>query len=299
MRSDGRAGVVWHTQGSGKSMEMELYANQVLTHPSLGNPTIVVLTDRTDLDDQLYDTFQASELLPEKPLQVATREELRAELANKRMGGIVFTTLQKFGRTKDERESGAAHPLLSDRRNIIVIVDEAHRSHYDDLNGYARHLRDALPYATMIAFTGTPISAADRNTARRVRRVHRRLRPDPGRRGRRDGAGVLREPADPARPAHGHGPRGHRRAGRRGDPGLDDSERERVQQRVAAMKPLYGAPAGSASSARTSSSTGRPVGRDAQVHRRSRQGHDRLRHPGHLRPPVRANYRYKAGLALQ
>ena len=161
VRSDGRAGVVWHTQGSGKSMEMELYANQVLTHPSLGNPTIVVLTDRTDLDDQLYDTFDASDLLPEKPLQVATRDELRAELANRRMGGILFTTLQKFGRTKEERENGLPHPLLSDRRNIIVIVDEAHRSHYDDLDGYARHLRDALPHATFIAFTGTPISKAE------------------------------------------------------------------------------------------------------------------------------------------
>ena len=139
-------------------MEMELYANQILIHPSLGNPTIVVLTDRTDLDDQLYDTFQASDLLPEKPLQAGTREELRAELANRRMGGIIFTTLQKFGRTKEERENGWPHPRLSDRRNVIVIVDEAHRSHYDDLNGYARHLRDALPHATFIAFTGTPIS---------------------------------------------------------------------------------------------------------------------------------------------
>ena len=164
VRSHGQAGVVWHTQGSGKSMEMELYAHQVMTHPSLGNPTIVVLTDRTDLDDQLFGTFLASELLPEEPLQVATRDELRTVLANKRTGGIVFTTLQKFGRTKGERDSGAAHPLLSDRRNIIVIVDEAHRSHYDDLDGYARHLRDALPHATMIAFTGTPLSLADRNT---------------------------------------------------------------------------------------------------------------------------------------
>ena len=164
VRSNGHAGVVWHTQGSGKSMEMELYANQVLRHRSLGNPTIVVLTDRTDLDDQLYGTFEASELLPEAPLQVLTRDQLREELASRRSGGILFTTLQKFGRTKEERESGRAHPLLSDRRNIIVIVDEAHRSHYDDLNGYARHLRDALPYATMIAFTGTPVSEAERNT---------------------------------------------------------------------------------------------------------------------------------------
>ena len=164
VRSNGHAGVVWHTQGSGKSMEMELYANQVLRHRSLGNPTIVVLTDRTDLDDQLYGTFEASELLPEAPLQVMTRDQLRDELAGRRNGGILFTTLQKFGRTKEERESGRQHPLLSDRRNIIVIVDEAHRSHYDDLNGYARHLRDALPHATMIAFTGTPISGAERNT---------------------------------------------------------------------------------------------------------------------------------------
>src|SRR5229473_75319 len=164
VRSDGHAGVVWHTQGSGKSLEMELYANQVLTHPSLGNPTIVVLTDRTDLDDQLYDTFEASELLPDKPHQVATRDELRTELASRQSGGIIFTTLQKFGRTKAERDAGESHPLLSDRRNIIVIVDEAYRSHYDDLNGYARHLRDALPHATMIAFTGTPISTAERDT---------------------------------------------------------------------------------------------------------------------------------------
>ena len=104
-------------------------------------------------------TFEASDLLPEKPVQVATRDELRAELANRRMGGIIFTTLQKFGRTKDERENGLPHPRLSDRRNVIVIVDEAHRSHYDDLDGYARHLRDALPHATFIAFTGTPISS--------------------------------------------------------------------------------------------------------------------------------------------
>jgi type I restriction enzyme, R subunit len=242
VRSHGQAGVVWHTQGSGKSMEMELYANQVLIHPSLGNPTLVVLTDRTDLDDQLYETFFASELLPEKPLQVVTRNDLRTVLANKTVGGIVFTTLQKFGKTKEERESGAAHPLLSDRRNIIVIVDEAHRSHYDDLDGYARHLRDALPHATMIAFTGTPIALADKNTrdvfgeyidvydlTRAVRDgatvpvyYESRLIPldlpadvDPD---------VIDERADEA------------------TAGLDDSERERIHQAVMAMNALYGAP---------------------------------------------------------
>lgn len=164
-RSHGQAGVVWHTQGAGKSEEMVETAAQVSRHPALNNPTIVVITDRNDLDDQLYDTFQDSQtLLGQAPRQVATREELRTELANNRVGGIYFTTLQKFGRTKEERDAGQDHPRLSDRRNIVVIVDEAHRSHYDNLDGYARHLRDALPYATFIAFTGTPITRAEANT---------------------------------------------------------------------------------------------------------------------------------------
>ncbi|QXW00777.1 type I restriction endonuclease subunit R [Rhodococcus globerulus] len=164
VESDGKAGVVWHTQGSGKSMEMELYANLVIRHPKLANPTIVVITDRTELDGQLFETFARSQLLPEQPQQVRKREELRGELSGRKTGGIYFTTLQKFGKTKAERESGESHPLLSARRNIIVMVDEAHRSHYDNLDGYARHLRDALPHATLIAFTGTPISFADRDT---------------------------------------------------------------------------------------------------------------------------------------
>jgi type I restriction enzyme, R subunit len=242
VRSNGHAGVVWHTQGSGKSMEMELYANQVMRHRSLGNPTIVVLTDRTDLDDQLFGTFEASELLPEAPVQVMTRDQLREELANWRHGGILFTTLQKFGRTKEEKESGRPHPLLSDRRNIIAIVDEAHRSHYDDLNGYARHLRDALPYATMIAFTGTPVSEAERNTrdvfgdyidiydlTRAVddeatvpvyyepRLIPVNLPDDVN-------AELIDERVDEA------------------TAGLDDSERERIQQTVAVMNAVYGAP---------------------------------------------------------
>ncbi|MGW4017753.1 type I restriction endonuclease subunit R [Rhodococcus ruber] len=162
--SEGKAGVVWHTQGSGKSMEMELYANQVIRHPRLANPTVVVITDRNELDGQLYETFLRSQLLPEKPRQIRRRDELRQELSGRTTGGIYFTTLQKFGRSRDERESGHSHPLLSARRNIIVIVDEAHRSHYDNLDGYARHLRDALPHATLIAFTGTPVSFEDRDT---------------------------------------------------------------------------------------------------------------------------------------
>jgi type I restriction enzyme R subunit len=164
VESNGKAGVVWHTQGSGKSMEMELYTNLVSRHPKLKNPTVVVITDRNELDGQLYETFAASLLLPEKPRQIRRRSELRDELTNRTTGGIYFTTLQKFGRSDAEKDSGAEHPLLSDRRNIIVVVDEAHRSHYDDLDGYARHLRDALPHATLIAFTGTPISFDDRDT---------------------------------------------------------------------------------------------------------------------------------------
>ena len=164
VRSNGKAGVVWHTQGSGKSMEMELYTAAVMRHPVLKNPTIIVITDRTELDGQLYSSFARSDLLPDSPQQVATRADLRAELSGRGTGGIYFTTLQKFALSKEEKESGAEHPTLSDRRNIIVIVDEAHRSHYDDLDGYARHLHDALPNATFIAFTGTPISFEDRNT---------------------------------------------------------------------------------------------------------------------------------------
>ena len=164
VESNGKAGVVWHTQGSGKSMEMELFANLVSRHPKLLNPTIVLITDRNELDGQLYETFDQSLLLGEKPKQIRRRSELRDELSNRTTGGIYFTTLQKFGLSKDERDAGAGHPLLSDRRNIIVIVDEAHRSHYDDLDGYAWHLKKALPHATLIAFTGTPISFEDRNT---------------------------------------------------------------------------------------------------------------------------------------
>jgi len=242
VRSNGHAGVVWHTQGSGKSMEMELYANQVLRHRSLGNPTIVVLTDRTDLDDQLYGTFEASELLPEAPVQVMTRDQLRAELASRRSGGILFTTLQKFGRTKEEKEAGRPHPLLSGRRNIIVIVDEAHRSHYDDLNGYARHLRDALPHATMIAFTGTPVSEAERNTRQvfgdyiDVYDLTRAVDDEAT-------VPVYYEPRlIPVELPEDVDPELIDERADEATTGLDDSERERIQQAVAVMNAVYGAP---------------------------------------------------------
>ncbi|GLW08731.1 DEAD/DEAH box helicase [Microtetraspora sp. NBRC 13810] len=242
VRSHGMAGVIWHTQGSGKSLEMELYAAQAMRHPSLGNPTIVVLTDRTELDDQLFDGFVASELLPEKPRQVTTREELRTELSNRTTGGIYFTTLQKFGRTKEEKDRGDRHPVLSERRNIIVIVDEAHRSHYDNLRGYARHLRDALPYATMIAFTGTPISDTDRDTRKvfgdyiDVYDLTRAVD---------DGATVpvyYQSRHIPLSLAEGVDAENLDEEADRVTTGLDDAERERIQQAVAAMNVMYGAP---------------------------------------------------------
>jgi type I restriction enzyme R subunit len=164
VETNGKAGVVWHTQGSGKSMEMELYVNLVTRHPKLKNPTVIVVTDRNELDGQLFRTFDRSLLLAEKPVQVRERAQLRDELSQRVTGGIYFTTLQKFGLSEAEKKAGIQHPLLTDRRNVIVVVDEAHRSHYDDLDGYARHLRDALPNAALIAFTGTPISFAERDT---------------------------------------------------------------------------------------------------------------------------------------
>jgi type I restriction enzyme R subunit len=168
VEGDGRAGVVWHTQGSGKSLEMEWYAGKIMRHPAMENPTIVVLTDRNDLDDQLFDdTFAASRPgapLPESPVQAGTRDELKSLLDRRQSGGIVFSTIQKFGLSKDERDAGVSFPTLSERTNIVVMVDEAHRSNYDFIDGFARHLRDGLPNATYIGFTGTPIEAKDKST---------------------------------------------------------------------------------------------------------------------------------------
>jgi type I restriction enzyme R subunit len=168
VEGDGRAGVVWHTQGSGKSLEMEWYAGKIMRHPAMENPTIVVVTDRNDLDDQLFDdTFAASKPgapLPEPPVQASTREHLKQLLGKRQSGGIIFSTIQKFGLSREEKDAGAAFPTLSDRSNIVVMVDEAHRSNYDFIDGFARHLRDGLPNATFIGFTGTPIEAKDKST---------------------------------------------------------------------------------------------------------------------------------------
>jgi type I restriction enzyme R subunit len=167
---DRRAGVVWHTQGSGKSFSMLFYAARIVRHPAMQNPTLVVLTDRNDLDDQLFGQFQrCADILGQTPVQAASRDHLR-ELLNRASGGVVFTTIQKFMPDK-----GEAMPELSARQNIVVIADEAHRSQYGfggKLNektgaisyGFASNLRDALPNASFIGFTGTPIEQTDANT---------------------------------------------------------------------------------------------------------------------------------------
>ena len=195
-----KGGVVWHTQGSGKSITMTCFAARVMQEPLLENPTIVVITDRNDLDGQLFGVFSlAQDLLRERPTQATTRQQLRTLLGNRPSGGIVFATIQKFMPGEDED----SFPLLSDRSNIVVIADEAHRTQYgfeaklktikprgtSSLStgsgkplantaelapagftidryqvGYAQHLRDALPNATFVAFTGTPVSGDDRDT---------------------------------------------------------------------------------------------------------------------------------------
>lgn len=164
-RGDGRAGVVWHTQGSGKSLEMLFYVGKILREPAMANPTAVLLTDRNDLDDQLFDeVFAPARTLPEQPVQAESRDHVRELLGARASGGIVFSTMQKFGLSKPDRDAGRPFPVLSERRNIVVIADEAHRTQYDLIDGLARNLRDALPNAAFIGFTGTPIEAADRNT---------------------------------------------------------------------------------------------------------------------------------------
>ena len=164
---DGRAGVVWHTQGSGKSFSMTFLAGNLIKDKRLESPTILVITDRNDLDDQLFSTFcSASEFLRQEPIKCDSRADVKQVLEGRKTGGVVFSTIQKF-----EEETG----LLSDRKNIIVMVDEAHRTQYNldgklDINtgeikyGYAKYLREALPNATYIAFTGTPIDNTDKST---------------------------------------------------------------------------------------------------------------------------------------
>ena len=190
---DRRIGVVWHTQGSGKSLTMAFYTGAIIREPAMENPTVVVLTDRNDLDDQLYGTFsRCQDLLRQPPTQAESRADLRNKLSVN-AGGVVFTTIQKFmpptaapstipdasGRGNNMAAPsplpspkgrggvlgpGDTQPELSDRRNIVVIADEAHRSQYDFIDGFAAHMRDALPNASFVGFTGTPIELQDANT---------------------------------------------------------------------------------------------------------------------------------------
>jgi len=167
-----KAGVVWHTQGSGKSISMCCYAGKLLQQPEMNNPTIVVVTDRNDLDGQLFNTFKnARELLRQTPVQAGNRDDLREMLAARQAGGVIFTTVQKFSLLNGEEN----HPVLSTRNNIVVISDEAHRSQYGlkarldtktgrYIYGFAKHMRDAIPNASFIGFTGTPISMEDKDT---------------------------------------------------------------------------------------------------------------------------------------
>lgn len=169
-KGDRRIGVMWHTQGSGKSISMLFYAGKLLAQPELKNPTIVVVTDRNDLDGQLFQTFSSGkDLIKQTPQQVEDRDQLRQLLAQNEVGGVFFTTIQKFALNEEE----SRFPVLNERSNIIVISDEAHRSQYGFTQklhngkfqaGYARHLRDALPNASFIGFTGTPISLEDKDT---------------------------------------------------------------------------------------------------------------------------------------
>ncbi|WP_138381169.1 type I restriction endonuclease subunit R [Luteithermobacter gelatinilyticus] len=168
---DRRIGVIWHTQGSGKSLLMAFYAGQIIAHPAMENPTVVVITDRNDLDDQLFGTFaNCRDLLRQTPQQADSREDLQKVLSRP-SGGVIFTTIQKFSPERGETD----YPVLTERRNVVVIADEAHRSQYgfrakverktgDISYGFAKYLRDALPNASFIGFTGTPIEKEDVNT---------------------------------------------------------------------------------------------------------------------------------------
>lgn len=155
-----RIGVIWHTQGSGKSLLMAFFAGKIIRHPAMENPTLLMITDRNDLDDQLFGTFSSCrDLLRQTPIQAESREHLK-KLLQVASGGVIFTTIQKF--LPDEKNQ--QYPELSTRRNIVVIADEAHRSQYDFIDGFARHMHDALPNASFIGFTGTPIERDDRST---------------------------------------------------------------------------------------------------------------------------------------
>ena len=232
-RGDRKAGVVWHTQGSGKSLSMVFYTGKIVL--ALDNPTVVVITDRNDLDDQLFDTFAAcKQLLRQEPVQAESREHLK-QLLKVASGGVVFTTIQKF-----QPDEGNVYEMLSTRSNIVVIADEAHRTQYgfraktidekDEAGnvigkrvvyGFAKYLRDALPNATYLGFTGTPIEVDRRQHPGRLRQLRRHLRHRPGRGRWRHRAHLLREPSGQDRTERNRS-QAHPRPGRRTGPGRAD-----------------------------------------------------------------------------
>ena len=284
---DRRIGVVWHTQGSGKSLTMAFYTGAVIREPAMENPTVVVLTDRNDLDDQLFGTFsRCQDLLRQPPTQAESRADLRKRLSVN-AGGVVFTTIQKFF----PEEKGDTHPSFSDRRNIVVIADEAHRSQYDFIDGYARNMRDALPNASFVGFTGTPIELRDANTRAvfgdyiSIYDIQRSVE-DGG-----DGADLLREPT------------GETGAGRAGEaayrPGVRGGHRGRGGGAQGEAEDEVGAARG-----------GRRCGEAGEADRRGHrgplrtatggaggQGDGRLHEPAHLHRPVQGTGAAEARLA--
>ncbi|GIW41256.1 MAG: hypothetical protein KatS3mg076_1833 [Candidatus Binatia bacterium] len=270
---DRRIGVVWHTQGSGKSLTMAFYAGRIIREPAMENPTIVVLTDRNDLDDQLFGTFsRCQDLLRQPPVQAESRAHLR-QLLSVEAGGVVFTTIQKFF----PEEKGDRHPRLSERRNIVVIADEAHRSQYDFIDGFARHMRDALPNASFIGFTGTPIEKTDAQHARGLRRLHLDLRHPAGGRGPGHRADLLREPPRQARARRSRTPEDRPRV-RGGDRGRGDRAEGEAQDQMGAARGDRGH--GEAAPARRPGHRG-ALRAAARGH--GGQGHGGLHEPAHLR----------------
>ena len=229
---DHRIGVVWHTQGSGKSLTMAFYAGAIAREPAMRNPTVVVLTDRNDLDDQLFTTFsRCQDLLRQPPSQAESRADLRGKLAVA-AGGVVFTTIQKFF----PEERGDTYPMLSDRSNIVVIADEAHRSQYDFIDGYARHMRGRAAQRIFRRLHRHPHRAAGRQHPRGLRRLHQRVRRATLRGRRRNSAHLLRGPPSEAHPRTKTSVRESTRTSKDATEGEEVERRERLKTKVGATR---------------------------------------------------------------
>ena len=297
-KGDRRIGVIWHTQGSGKSLLMAFYAGQIIAHPAMENPTFVVITDRNDLDDQLFGTFaMCHDLLRQTPRQADSREDLQKALTRP-AGGVVFTTIQKFAPERGETD----YPVLTDRRNVVVIADEAHRSQYgfrarvnrktgEIAHGFAKYLRDALPNASFIGFTGTPIEQEDVNTPAvfgeyiDVYDINR---------GVEDGATV---------PIYYES--------RLARIELDEDEKPKLDDEVAELDRGRGPERAGEAQAQMGASRGRRRGRETPCHgrqgprgalreprrRHGREGHDRLHEPPDMRRTLRSDRQAAFGMA--